>query len=42
MTDRELEFWVLVGALLGAVFLIIWEPPVEFFDDSAIGLSGPL
>jgi hypothetical protein len=43
VTDCELEFWVLVGALLGAVILIqFWEPPVEFLDDSAISLSRPL
>lgn len=41
--DRDLEFWVLVGALLGAFILIhVWEPPVEDLDDSAIGLSRPL
>jgi hypothetical protein len=31
VTDRDLEFWVLVGALFGAFILIhFWEPPVEF------------
>jgi hypothetical protein len=34
MTDRDLEFWVLVGALLGAFILIhVWEPPVEFLAE---------
>jgi hypothetical protein len=34
VTDRDLEFWVLVGALLGAFILIhVWEPPVEFLDE---------
>jgi hypothetical protein len=42
VTDRDLEFWVLVGALLGAFILIhFWEPPIEFLDDVSLWASLP-